>query len=161
MCLSFLGTMKPRPLASFVCAFFGRDSAAILLDCSHPRLKYMVALLGLVVVYLSLRDCRCIGQGQTGLLHFHLCGNLWCVWHKIVMFLVFSCLKLVNRMSPRRKRRSWGWTLVSVVFAHGILGGRGNWNRNCVDQKESSKGSSEKFVPPSNIVDKGGMTIRR
>jgi hypothetical protein len=141
--------------------FFSLTQQAILPDCLHPRLEYTVAPLGLVAVYLSPRHRCCVGQGQAGSLHFHLCGNLWCVWHKIVMFLVFSCLKPVNRVSSRRKGRSQGWTLVSVVFVHGILGGRGNWNQNCVDRKESSEASSEKFVPPSNIVDKGGMTIRR
>ena len=144
-----------------VCVFFSATQQAISPNCSQPRFEYTVAPSRLVVVYLSLRNHCCVGKGQTGLLHFHLCGNLWCVGDKIVMFLVFSCLKLGNWVSSRKKRRSRRWTLMSVGFVHGILGGQGNRNQNCVDWKESSQGSSKKFVPPSNIVDKEGRTIPR
>ena len=150
---------SPRQLRLRV--FFSVTQQEISPDRLHPRLKSTVVLLRLVAVYLSLRDRRCIDQGQTGWLHFHLCGNLWCMWHKIVMFLVFSCLKLGNRVSSCKKRRSPGWTLMSVVFVHGISRGRGNRNQNYLDWKESSKGSSEKIVPPSNIINEGGTTIRR
>ena len=139
--------------------FSERDSARIASDSSHPRLAYAVAPSWLVTVYISLRERRCVGDGRVGTFPHFYRGDLWWLWGKLVMFLVFPHLKLQKRVSARRERRFRGWTLDSAVFAHGILGERGNRNRNCFDPKESSEGSSEKFVPPSNIVNEGGMRI--
>ncbi len=142
--------------------FLSATQQQIAPNSLHPRLEYAVAPLRLVAVYISLRDRRFVGDVWVGSLpHFHFCGDLWWLWEKLVMFLVFSCLKLQNRVSSRRKKGSRGWTLESAVFAHGILGERRYRNRNRVNLKESSEGSSKKFDLPSNIANKGGMTIWR
>ena len=70
---------------------------AICPDRLHQRLDQSVAHWGLVTVFSSLRDDCFVGKARVGSLHFHLCGNLWCMGGKIVMVLVFSCLKLEAR----------------------------------------------------------------
>ena len=106
--------------------FLSATQQRIASDSSHPRLAYAVAPSWLVTVYISLRDRRCVGDGRVGTLpHFYFRGDLWWLWGKLVMFLVFPHLKLKKGVSARREERFRGWTLDSAVFAHGILGERG------------------------------------
>ena len=76
--------------------FASATQQAIFPDCSHPRLDQPVAPSGLVAVSSSLRDHRFVGEVWIGSPHLQVCGNLWCVGGKIMMFLVFSCLKRGN-----------------------------------------------------------------
>jgi hypothetical protein len=70
------------PCLLCLCVFLSTTQRAISPDRAHPRLEYTVAPLGLVAVYLSLHDRCCNGDRWAGSFHFHLCGNLRCVWHK-------------------------------------------------------------------------------